>query len=410
MSKFLKGYKVELDPNKCQMTLFRKHFGAARWSFNWALQKKKEAFDKKEKIPNNIELHRELNKLKGTDVLPWAYDVSKVAFQSGLINCDRAFQNFFNRCKKKIKGKKGFPKFKSKKNETQSFKLDGSIYLTDNSHIKLPRIGKIKLKESNYIPIDAEIKSVTISRKGGKWFVSCLVESDTKMLPQTDKKVGIDLGIKTLATCSDGIKYENPKALKFNLRKLKRKQRQLSRKKKGSQNYKKSKLKLSKLHDRISNIRKDSLHKATTSIIQRNNVIVLENLKISNMLKNHCLAQAISDMSANEFRRQLEYKARWYGREIIIADTFFPSSKTCSCCGWKNDNLTLKDRVFKCEICKNEIDRDLNASKNLLKLSTVSSTGINALGDGSSVCPVMDKSSPSLKKESNGKFTYTLKI
>ena len=274
----------------------------------------------------------------------------------------------------------------------------------------MPRIGKIKLKESNYIPIDAEIKSVTISRKGGKWFVSCLVESDTKMLPQTDKKVGIDLGIKTLATCSDGIKYENPKALKFNLRKLKRKQRQLSRKKKGSQNYKKSKLKLSKLHDRISNIRKDSLHKATTSIIQRNNVIVLENLKISNMLKNHCLAQAISDMSANEFRRQLEYKARWYGREIIIADTFFPSSKTCSCCGWKNDNLTLKDRVFKCEICKNEIDRDLNASKNLLKLSTVSSTGINALGDGSSVCPVMDKSSPSLKKESNGKFTYTLKI
>jgi putative transposase len=115
-------------------------------------------------------------------------------------------------------------------------------------------------------------------------------------------------------------------------------------------------------------------------------------------------------MSANEFRRQLEYKAKWYGREIIIADTFYPSSKTCSCCGWRNNNLTLKDRVFKCEICKNEIDRDLNASKTLLKLSTVSSTGINALGDGSSVCPAMDKSSPSLKKESNGKFTYTLKI
>lgn len=408
MSKFLKGYKVELDPNNCQMTLFRKHFGAARWAFNFALQKKKEAFDKKEKIPNNIELHRELNKLKGTDVLPWAYDVSKVAFQSGLINCDRAFQNFFNRCKKKVKGKKGFPKFKSKKNETQSFKLDGSIYLTDESHIKLPRIGKVKLKESGYIPIDAEIKSVTISRKGGKWFVSCLVESDIKMLPQTDKKVGVDLGIKTLVTCSDGIKYENPKALKFNLRKLKRKQRQLSRKKNGSQNYKKSKLKLSKLHNRISNIRKDSLHKATTSIIQRNNVIVLENLKISNMLKNHCLAQAINDMSANEFRRQLEYKARWYGREIIIADTFFPSSKTCSCCGWKNDNLTLKDRVFNCEICKNEIDRDLNASMNLLKLCSASSARNYALGDGSS--SNASSVSPSLKKESNGKFTYTLKI
>jgi putative transposase len=410
MDKFLKGYKVELDPNKCQITLFRKHFGAARWAFNFALQKKKESFDKKEKIPNNIELHRELNKLKGTDVLPWAYEVSKVAFQSGLINCDRAFQNFFNRCKKKIKGKKGFPKFKSKKNETQSFKLDGSIYITDKNHIKLPRIGKIKLKESGYIPIEAEIKSVTISRKGGKWFISCLVESDMKMLPVTNKKVGVDLGIKTLATCSDGITFQNPKALKFNLRKLKRKQKQLSRKKKGSQNYKKVKLKLSRLHNRISNIRKDSSHKATTKIIRDNQTIVLENLKISNMLKNHCLAQAISDMSANEFRRQLEYKAKWYGREIIIADTFFPSSKTCSCCGWKNDNLTLKDRIFKCEICKNEIDRDLNASKNLLKLCSVSSTRNYALGDGSSVCPAMDKSSPSLKKESNGKFTYTLKV
>lgn len=410
MSKFLKGYKVELDPNKRQMTLFRKHFGASRWAFNWALQKKKEAFDKKEKIPNNIELHRELNKLKGTDALPWAYDVSKVAFQSGLINCDRAFQNFFNRCKKKVKGKKGFPKFKSKKNETQSFKLDGSIYLTDNSHIKLPRIGKVKLKESGYIPLDAEIKSVTISHKGGNWSVSCLIESDIKMLPPINKKVGVDLGIKTLATCSDGTTFENPKALKSNLRKLKRKQRQLSRKKKGSLNYKKAKLKLSKLHNKISNIRKDSSHKATSKIINENQVIVIERLKISNMLKNHCLAQAISDMSANEFRRQLEYKAKWYGREIVIADTYFPSSKTCSYCGWKNDKLTLKDRVFKCEICKNEIDRDLNASKNLLKLSTVSSTGIHALGDGSSNCSVTNDFSPSLKKESNGKFAYVLKL
>ena len=411
MSKFLKGYKVELCPNNRHMTLFRMNCGASRVAFNYALSKKKEAFDKKEKIPNNIELHRELNKLKGTDALPWAYSegISKCSFQSGLINCDRAFQNFFNRCKKKVKGKKGFPKFKSKKNETQSFRLDGSIYLTDDNHIKLPRIGKVKLKESGYIPVDAEIKSVTISRKGGKWFVSCLVESDIKILPSIDKKVGVDLGIKTLATCSDGTTFENPKSLKSNLKKLKKKQRQLSRKKKGSQNYKKAKLKLSKLHNRISNIRKDSSHKATSKIINENQVIVIEGLKISNMLKNHCLAQAISDMSANEFRRQLEYKAKWYGREIIIADTFFPSSKTCSCCGWKNENLTLKDRIFKCEICKNEMDRDMNASMNLLKLSTVSSTGIYALGDGSSVCPAMDKSSPSLKKESNGKFIYSLK-
>lgn len=373
MAKFLKGFKVELDPNNHQMTLFRKHFGASRWAYNWALSKKKEAFGKKEKIPNNINLHLELTKLKGTDVLPWAYEVSKCSFQDGLINCDRAFQNFFNKCKKKAKGKKGFPKFKSKKNETQSFKLYGSIYLIDNNHIKLPRIGKVKLKESGYIPNEAEIKSVTVSRKGGKWFVSCLVESDIQTLSIINKKVGVDLGIKTLATCSNGTTFNNPKALKKNLRKLKRKQRQLSRKKKGSQNYKKSRLKLNRLHAKISNIRKDSLHKATSKIINDNQVIVLENLKISNMLKNHRLAQAISDMSAYEFRRQLEYKAKWYGREIIVADTFYPSSKICSCCGWKNDNLTLKDRIFKCEICKNEMDRDLNASKNLEKLCSASS-------------------------------------
>ena len=409
MPKFLKGYKVELTPNKCQMTLFRKHFGASRFAFNYALSKKKEAFDKKEKIPNNIELHRELNKIKGTDELPWAYDCSKTAFQSGLINCDRAFQNFFSKCKKKIKGKKGFPKFKSKKNEIQSFKLDGSIWLVDDNHIKLPRIGKIKLKESGYIPLDADIKSVTITSKSGKFFIACLVETEIETLPILDRIIGVDLGIKTLATCSDGTTFENPKALSKNLKKLKRKQRQLSRKKKGSNNYKKSKRKLARLHHRISNIRKDTLHKTTTKIISENQGIVLENLKVSNMMKNHCLARAIGDVGMFEFRRQLEYKSKWYGRELQFADTFYPSSKTCCKCGWKNDNLTLGDRTFKCEICKNEIDRDLNASINLKNLYIGSSPKIHAFGNGSPVCSESSKHSPSLKKESNGKFTYVLK-
>jgi putative transposase len=276
-----------------------------------------------------------------------------------------AFKNFFARCKKKVKGKKGFPKFKSKKNEKQSFKLDGSIYISDRNHIKLPRVGEVKLKESGYIPLDAEIKWVTVSVKAGKWFVSCLIEDTVKVAPApVNEVVGVDLGIKTLATCSDGTIYENPKALKKNLKKLKRKQRQLSKKKKGSKNREKAKKKLAKLHNRISNIRKDALHKATSSIVQKNNVIVLEDLSVSGMMKNHKLAQSIGDASFFEFRRQIEYKAKWNGRTVIIANRFYPSSKLDHKSGKINNFLTLADRTIIHED-NTTTDRDMNAAINL---------------------------------------------
>jgi putative transposase len=408
MKEILKAYRIQCYPNNIQKTLFRKNFGASRFAFNFALERKKLAFDKKERIPNAIELHRELNKLKGTDDLSWAYECSKCSFQEALRDCDKAFNNFFTRCKKKVKGKKGFPKFKSKKNDKQSFRLTGSISVEDG-YCWLPRIGKIKLAESDYFVDDSKILSVTISRKADKWFVSFQVKQHVQELSKTDKIIGVDLGVKTLATCSDGTIFENPKALNFNLRKLKRKQRQLSRKKKGSKNREKAKLKVARLHYRISNIRKDALHKATAKLICENQTIVLEDLNVKGMVKNHCLARVISDVGMFEFRRMLEYKANWYGREIQYANTFYPSSKTCSNCGWKNDNLTLKDRLFKCQICNHEMDRDLNAALNLKKLYTVSSTGIHALGDGSSGSGESQNYSPSLKKESNGKFTYTLK-
>lgn len=386
--------------------------GASRWAYNWALTKKKETLEKKEKIPNNIELHRELNKLKGTEALPWGYEVSKVAFQSGLINCDRAFQNFFARCKKKVKGKKGFPKFKSKKNEKQSFKLDGSIYISDINHIKLPRIGEVKLKESGYIPLDAEIKSVTVSSKAGKWFVSCQIKDTAKVTSApVNEVVGVDLGIKTLATCSDGTIYKNPKALKKNLKKLKRKQRQLSRKKKGSKNREKTKKKLAKLHNRISNIRKDALHKATSSIVQKNNVIVLENLSVSNMMKHHKLAQSIGDASFYEFRRQVEYKAKWNGRTVIIANRFYPSSKLDHKSGKINNSLTLADRTV-IHDDSTITDRDHNAAINLRNYylnhmhnkNTASFAGIQVCGEGSSVNGISQSYSPSMKQKSNRKF------
>lgn len=406
----LRAYKVQLDVNNKQQTLLLQHIGCARWAFNWALAKKKESFDKKEKIPNAIELHRELNKLKQSDV-PWMYNSSKTSPQNALRDCDKAFQNFFTRCKKKVKGKKGFPKFKSKKNEKQSFRLDGAISV-ESDCIKLPRIGKLKLAEKDYIPTDCKILSATISKRAGKWFVSVQVETpDRGHSNAKNEAVGIDLGIKTLATCSDGSTYENPKVLKKNLKRLKRKQKQLSRKKKGSKNYGKTKQKLAKLHYRISNIRKDCLHKITSKIIDENQVIVLEDLKTSNMMKNHCLAQAISDVGLFEFRRQIEYKAKWNNRKVIFADTFYPSSKLCSRCGWKNSDLKLTDRVFECKVCDMKIDRDLNASLNLKQIYTGSSSEIQACGDGSSSLSETTSVSPSVKQEFNKKSrVYILKV
>ncbi len=376
MNTILKAYKIQLSPNNKQITNMKKNCGAARWAFNYALSIKKEQFENKNKISNNIELHRQLNKLKGIEELIWGRDkvISKCSFQEALRDCDKAFSNFFMRCKKNVKGKKGFPKFKSKKNDKQSFRLYGSIKVSSN-HIQLPNLGKIKICESTYIPSNANIKSATVSSRANKWFVSVLVEESVKeaKTPKNDI-IGVDLGIKTLATCSDGTEYKNPKALKTNLKRLKRLQRNLSRKKKGSNNRNKARLKLAKLHFHISNIRKDCLHKVTTNIINENQVIVLENLKVSNMMKNHKIAQAISDVGFFEFKRQIEYKAKLNGRTVVMANTYFPSSKLCSSCGWKNDDLKLSHRVFECKKCNLKIDRDLNASLNLKQYYTGSSS------------------------------------
>lgn len=379
----LKSYKTEIYVNNEQRNLLIQHIGCARFTFNWALGIKKEAFDKKEKIPNYVELSRRLTVLK-KEKYPWFYNCSSSIPTNALIDCDRALDNFFNRCKKKVKGKKGFPKFKSKKNPIKSCRFNGKIKIEDNI-ITLPKVGEIRLLEKGYIPENLKILSATISTRAGRWFVSVNVEEPD--IPRSTPKVdilGVDLGIKTLAVCSDGTEYSNPKALESNLKKLKRLQRKLSRQKKGSKNREKTKAKIAKLHYKISNIRKDCLHKSTTGIVQKANVIVLENLKVSNMLKNDKLSRSISDVGFYEFRRQIEYKAKWNNRSVIFADTFYPSSKLCSSCGWRDEELTLNNRVFKCKDCGLEIDRDLNASLNLEKFGTESSSGSYASGDGSS--------------------------
>jgi putative transposase len=226
---------------------------------------------------------------------------------------------------------------------------------------------------------------------------------DKEQSKTKNEVIGIDLGIKTLATCSDGTTYENPKTLSKNLKNLKRKQRQFNRKKKGSSNREKAKQKLANLYHHISNIRKDYLHKITSKMVNENQVIVLEDLKVSNMMKNRYLSQSISDVGFYEFRRQIEYKAKWNRRKVIFVDTFFASSKLCSCCGWKNSDLKLTDRVFECKVCNMKMDRDLNASLNLKQIYTGSSSGIYASGDGSSSLSETTLVSLSLNEEFNKK-------
>jgi len=380
--KIQRGYQTELDLTNVQRTLLLKNAGAARYAYNWGLQQKKQALDAKTKLPNNIELHRRLNELKPTD-FPWMYEVSKCSPQEALRNLDRAFDNFFRKCKLKkqgkFKGKVGFPRFKSKKKGIGGFRLTGTIKVMSD-HIQLPRLGTIRLKEKGYLPTDAKILNASVKERAGRWYVSVQVEMETPDPPvKPEVVVGVDLGIKTLATCSDGEVFENPRSLGKNLKKLQRLSRRVSRKQKGSKNRKKAAVRLARLHQRIANIRKDTLHKITTQLTRTKSKVVIEDLNISGMMKNRCLSRAIADLGLFEFRRQLEYKGVWYGCQVQVADRFFPSSKRCCVCGRIKDDLKLSDRIYVCE-CGNEVDRDWNAAKNLEWLSTASSAGIYAYG------------------------------
>jgi putative transposase len=288
------------------------------------------------------------------------YEVSKCSPQEALRNLDRAFINFFEKRSK-------FPKFKSKKNGIGGFRLTGTIKVEDG-YVQLPRLGRLKLKERGYLPTKAKILSASVSERAGRWFVSIKAEFDQPTFTdQKDKHdvVGVDLGIKTLATVSDGQVFDNPKPLKRRLRKLKRLGRSVSRKIKGSQNRKKAVKRLTKFHYKVSNVRKDTLHKITTALAKTKRVIGIEDLNVSGMMRNRCLAQAIQDLGLFEWRRQLEYKGRWYLCLIIPVDRWFPSSKTCHICGEINENLTLADREWYCVGCGTHHDRDYNASKNI---------------------------------------------
>ncbi|NEP90419.1 MAG: IS200/IS605 family element transposase accessory protein TnpB [Okeania sp. SIO2C2] len=370
----LLGFKTELHPNNQQETLLAKHAGVARHAWNWGLWLTRNILnhnsnnpDSKLKFPTAIDLH----KLLVAMVKPnnyWYYEVSKTAPQYAL----RYLSSAWKRCFSKVSGQ---PKFK-KKGRDDSFTLDGSITVGFN-HIKLPRIGWVKTFE--ILPDNVTPKSVTISRKADRWFVSFKIDSASINTEKSVDVVGVDLGIKSLATLSTGEVFEGAKSYRKLESKLSRLQYLNRHKTKFSKNWKKSQLKIAQLHNRIANIRKDTLHKLTTYLAKNHSRIVIEDLNVSGMMSNHKLAKAVGDMGFYEFRRQLEYKCDLYGSELIVIDRWFPSSKTCSRCGTLKESLPLSEREFKCEHCNFSCDRDLNAALNLAMAvsSTVTACGLD---------------------------------
>jgi putative transposase len=387
-----RAYKTELDLNDRQIMAGMPHAGAAPYAYNWGLARKQEAYHAGGKSPSALELHRELNALKHT-ALPRMYDVCKCALQEALRNLDTAFAHFYCRVQRKRQGKLrgtvGYPRFKTKERGLGSFRLTGSIVVYADA-IQLPRLGRLRLKERGYLPTTGtegvNVPSATVSEQAGHWYVSLQVAHERELPRHTGPAVGVDLGIKTLATLSDGTVIPNPRPLKRRLRKLKRFHRAVSRKAKVSTNRKKAARRLGRLYRTIANQRANTLHQVTTWLAKTKSVIVIEDLYVAGMLKNHHLVQATSDVGFGEFRRQLRYKAAWYGSRVVVADRWEPSSKTCSGCGWVDEELTLADRTFRCRnprvACGVVLDRDLNAAINLANLAGSSSERENACREG----------------------------
>jgi putative transposase len=369
------AHKIRLDPTYKQEVYFKKACGVARFAWNWALARWGEKYKAKEKI-SALELKKEFNSMKETQ-FPWVYEVTKYACQQPFIYLQKAFQGFFSKRTK-------YPKFK-KKGIHDSFYIGGDQLKIIENKVKIPNLGWVRLREN--LRYQGKITGATVTRIANHWMISVCVEIDQKPAQcENQAVVGVDLGIKTLATFSNGITISNLKPLAKRLKKLKRLQRRLSQMQKGSKNRVKQKDILARQHYKVACTRNDHLHKVTTHLTQNYRHIVIEDLDISEMLKNKSLSRLIADGGWYEFRRQLAYKASLRGNRIFIADRWFASSKKCSECENIKKELSLSDRIYICDHCKLSIDRDLNAALNLKKLvNTVSSIEIDACGQDGSV-------------------------
>ena len=390
------AHRIELKPNNKQKTYFRKAFGCARLAYNWGLAEWKRMYEAGEK-PSGREIRKRFNAIK-KEQFPFVYEVTKCTVDQPFINLQSAFDRFF----KKLGA---YPQFKKKRDNEGSFYLQESeIHLSETNknskafeklahnerqkhqYLHFPKLGWVKMAEHirfNY----AKINNACISQSGGHFYVSFsfqITEEEYKRThPNVDlvdgsRKVGVDLGIKSALILSDGIAIDNPKPLKKNLRKIKRLSRQLSKRvhpktkeerlqgAKKSNNYMKLSVHLAHAQGRVANIRRDFLHKVTTILTTHYGEIAIEDLNVKGMTRNHRLAQAVSDVSFGELRRQIEYKAATNGVKVLKVDRFYPSSKTCSVCGTVKEDLKLSDRTYRCDKCGAVFDRDYNASRNLL--------------------------------------------
>lgn len=351
-------YKFRIYPNKKQKELIEKTLGCCRFVYNYFLDKRIKTYEETKETLNFYSCCKQLTELK--QELFWLKEVDSTSLQASLKDLDTAYQNFW-------KLHHGYPKFKSKKNCKNSFKMKMGIKIIDDTHIQLPKLKLVKCRISKNV--EGKILSGTISKfPSGKYYISILVNKlNFEKLESIGSVIGIDLGIKDFCIISDGIKIPNAHFLKNLEKKLIREQRRLCRKSRGSNNYEKQRIKLAKIHEKINNQRIDFLQKLSTQLIKEHDIICLETLKVKNMVKNHKLAKSISDCSWGSFVTMLQYKADWYGRIISKIDSFYSSSKLCSECGFKLDNLTLDTRKWTCPQCGITQDRDINAANNILK-------------------------------------------
>lgn len=358
----LKSFKYRLYPNKTQEIQIQKTFGCCRFVYNQTLAYRKNLYETEKKSMSKFDCNTYCTRVLKKEYV-WLKEIDKFALNNAVFNMDSAYQKFF-------KEHSEFPKFKSKKDNRKSYSTNithNNIGVDfENNKIKLPKLKWVKAKvHREFIGI---IKSATISQTpSGKYFVSILVDCENFQMKPTGAMVGIDLGIKDLVITSDGDKFENSKTLYKYEKKLAKEQRKLAKKTKGSNNRNKQRIKVARLYEKITNSRIDNLHKISHKLIQENQLIVSEDLKISNMVKNHNLTKSISDCSWYELTRQLQYKAQWNGRQYIKIDTYFPSSQTCNVCGYKNSGTKdLSVREWDCPNCYTHHDRDINAAINIL--------------------------------------------
>jgi putative transposase len=383
---------IKLNPTPKQVVFFRQSCGVARFAYNWALNKWQEEYKAGQK-PSAYSLIKELTAIKRQE-FTWMLDVGKCAPQYAIHHLESAYKKMWKEGRK-------YPKFKKKGVKDRFVAVEkNNDFKQENKKIWIPRLGWVKCYED--LRFNGKVNNVVIKRIADMWFacINMEVPDQQPIVSESQATVGIDLGIKTMMVLSDGTTYANPKALRTNSKALKRLQRGLARKVKGSANRKKHQIRLARKHYKIACIRKTVIHQATTQIVRNYDRIVIEDLNVAGMKKNHKLAQAVGDVSFSEIRRQINYKAQWAGKEVVVADRFFPSSKRCSCCGNVKEKLSLSVRTYKCDVCGSVIDRDLNAARNLedygtYKLDESASNG-KACGVGSSAAY---QQSPSVKQE-----------